>query len=296
MKNLTIIIVTYHTKKNVLMNCLNSINKKIKILIVENSKNFKNKDLFLKKFKNIKILCTGVNLGYGKANNIGLNNVKTNFAFILNPDVVLKNNTIDELNRNIQLNKKFSILSPISSNIKYPNYKRINNDEKLNRSLKPFEVKSIDGYAMLFNIKKIDLILKKKNSNKNKKYFDENFFMYLENDDICKRVAEKKGSILIVPSAKITHLGGKAVNPKHYFEVELSRNWHWIWSKFYFNKKHYGYLKAFIKSFPILITSTINFFYYFVINNKLKKKIYIMRFLGLLNSMLCKKSWYRPKV
>jgi hypothetical protein len=45
-----------------------------------------------------------------------------------------------------------------------------------------------------------------------------------------------------------------------------------------------------------LISSIIKLFYYFVTNNKLKQKIYIMRFLGLLNSILGKKSWYRPQV
>ena len=48
--------------------------------------------------------------------------------------------------------------------------------------------------------------------------------------------------------------------------------------------------------FPSIITSMIKFFYYFVTFNKFKKKIYIMRFLGLLNSMFGKKSWYRPQI
>ena len=83
---------------------------------------------------------------------------------------------------------------------------------------------------------------------------------------------------------------------KYNFEMELSRNWHWMWSKFYFNKKHYSYSMALLIVFPSLITSMIKFFYYFVTSNKFKKKIYIMRFLGLLNSIFGKKSWYRPKI
>ena len=45
----------------------------------------------------------------------------------------------------------------------------------------------------------------------NKNYFDENFFMYLENDDLCKRIIDGKEDIYIVPMSKIKHLGGKAV-------------------------------------------------------------------------------------
>ena len=48
-----------------------------------------------------------------------------------------------------------------------------------------------------------------------KNYFDENFFMYLENDDLCKRVIDAKEYIYVAPNSKIKHLGGKAVNVKY---------------------------------------------------------------------------------
>ena len=109
---------------------------------------------------------------------------------------------------------------------------------------------------------------------------------------------EKKenNKIYISKKAKINHLGGKSHSPIYEKEIEFSRNWHWMWSKFYFNKKHFGYLRAFLTSIPTLTTSIIKFFYYFVALNKFKKKIYMMRFLGLVNSMLGKKSWYRPQI
>ena len=91
-------------------------------------------------------------------------------------------------------------------------------------------------------------------------------------------------------------MGGKSHSTAYEIEIEYSRNWHWMWSKFYFYKKHNGYLKALLISFPIMIKSIIKFIYYLLKFNKYKKKIYKMRFLGLLNSMLGRKSWYRPKV
>ena len=71
MNNLTVVIVTYLTEKKILLNCLQSIDKKTKVIIVENSKSFKHKIYFLKIFPNIEIVCTGLNLGYGKGNNFG---------------------------------------------------------------------------------------------------------------------------------------------------------------------------------------------------------------------------------
>ena len=89
---LTVIIVTYKTNKKILNKCLSSINKKIKILIIENSKKFEDKKYFIKKYKNLRIICSGSNLGYGIGNNLGLSKVKTKYCLILNPDTYCSSN------------------------------------------------------------------------------------------------------------------------------------------------------------------------------------------------------------
>ena len=141
---------------------------------------------------------------------------------------------------------------------------------------------------MLFNKKKLDIVL-------SKDYFDKNFFMYLENDDLCKRITEINEDIFIIPTARIKHLGGKGVNEKYKEEIELSRNWHWIWSKFYFNKKHFGYLKAFLNGLPKFISSLIKYFFYLLVKNKIKKRIYLNRASGFFNAAKNNPSSYRPK-
>ncbi len=78
-------------------------------------------------------------------------------------------------------------------------------------------------------------------------------------------------------------------------EIELSRNWHWIWSKFYFNKKHYGYIFALFNGLPNFATSFLKFLFYLILNNK-KKNIYLNRSMGFINALLGKSSNYRPKI
>ena len=150
----------------------------------------------------------------------------------------------------------------------------------------PFKVDFVDGFAMLLNKKNFKQI----------DYFDENFFMYLENDDLCKRVKDKGGTIHVVPKSKINHLAAKTVDIKFADEVEFSRNWHWMWSKFYFNKKHYSFFKAFIEGFPKYCTSILKFLFYLLTNNKKNKKIYFNRASGFYNALLGKPSWYRPNL
>jgi hypothetical protein len=69
-----------------------------------------------------------------------------------------------------------------------------------------------------------------------------------------------------------------------------------MWSTFYFNKKHHGYFVALKKTYKKLITSMIKFLFFALTLNSTKKKIYLMRFLGLYNSIIGNKSWYRIKI
>tara|TARA_B100001057_G_scaffold6412_1_gene5836 strand:+ start:10 stop:882 length:873 start_codon:yes stop_codon:yes gene_type:complete len=285
-QNLSVIIVSYKSD-HVIENCITSIDSEIEIVVIDNSNNDKFKDRIETKYKNVKCILSKENLGMGGGNNLGIKNVNKDFALILNPDVALEDNSMNEIIVASKEIDNFGIIAPISSKDEYPNYilkKDYNFD-----SNKPFKVKSVDGYAMLLNLKKLKKL-------ENFDFFDENFFLYLENEDLCKRLIEKNEDIYIVPKSKIHHLGGKAVDPKYKNEIEYLRNWHWMWSKFYFNKKHYGYLNALLKVFKNLISAKIKFFYYLITFNTFKRKIYQMRLLGLMSSMIGKNSYYRPNI
>ena len=284
-QNLSVIIVSYKSDY-VIENCINSIHSEIEIIVVDNSNNDQLKEKIESKYKNVKYILSKENLGMGAGNNLGIKSVNKDFVLILNPDVILDKSSIDEL---IQASKEidnFGIIAPLSDKNQYPNYtlkEGYNFDP-----IKPFKVKSVDGYAMLLNLEN----LKKLN---NFYFFDENFFLYLENEDLCKRL-ENDEYIYIAPKSRIHHLGGKAVDPKYKKEIEYLRNWHWMWSKFYFNKKHYGYLIALFKVFKNLFSAKIKFFYYLITLNTFKRKIYQMRLFGLISSMIGKNSYYRPKI
>ena len=226
----------------------------------------------------------------GAGNNYGLSKINTEFALILNPDVLLEKSTLSEIYSVSKEIDKFSIIAPIHSNKDYPNFrlsKFINKKEKSN----VLDVISVDGYAMLLNIKRISKVLNIKNS----KLFDENIFMYLENNDLCKRLIAKKEKIFVIKSSKIKHLGAKGVSEKFRYQVELSRNWHWAWSRFYFKKKHYGFLNAFFTELPKSLSSLIKLLYYLISNNK-KKIIYLFRLRGFFCSLFGRPSNYRPKI
>ena len=272
-KDLTVIITTFKSDLKI-ENCLNSIDSQIKVIIVENSKSENFKINIEKKFKNVEFILPKENLGYSKANNLGLSKVKTKYALILNPDTVLDTEAINNFFKFTKNYEDFAICGP-------------NQNEQIKINLKgnPFEVKKIKGYAMFLNLSKFSNI----------GFFDENFFLYLEEIDLCKRVKQIKEKIYVDPNIQVLHLGGASVDPEFSKETELNRNWHWMWSSFYYIKKHRGYIIAIILTFNKFFSSMFKYFLFFIILNKQKKLIYKHRLFGLINAMLGKKSWYRLK-
>ena len=165
-QNLSVIIVSYKSD-HVIENCITSIDSEIEIVVIDNSNNDKFKDKLETKYKNVKCILSKENLGMGGGNNLGIENVNKDFALILNPDVALENNSMNEIMVASKEIDNFGIIAPISSKDENPNY-IIKKDHNFNPD-KPFKVKSVDGYAMLLNLKRL-----KKLSNFN--FFDENFF------------------------------------------------------------------------------------------------------------------------
>ena len=286
-QNLTVVIVSFMSE-NVIHDCIQSIPEDIKIIVVDNSNNYLFKETIEKKYANITCILSE-NVGMGSGNNLGLRQVLTDFAFILNPDVILKEKTIEEIINASDIVTSFSIMAPILDEENFPNFKPYNQKTLSDIGSEPFKVKSVDGFAMILNLKRINNL----NNFEKFKYFDENIFLYLENDDLCKRIIDNNENIYIIPKSKIKHLGASAVDKKYAHQIELSRNWHWVWSKFYFNKKHYGFLNSLMKSLPTFFSAVIKYFFYFLFNKK-KKEIYLHRAKGFLNAFLGKKSFFRP--
>ena len=271
-KDLTIIIVTFKSEAKI-FNCLKSISRDIPIIVVENSNNENFQKNIQNQFNNVKCILTGENKGYSVANNIGLTKVKTKYALVLNPDAILDKEAIDNFLLTANKVKDFWLIGPANDQMKKIDFE----DSDL------IEVNNIKGFAIFFNLSKF-----------NDEYFDENFFLFFEEIDLCKKVKEKNGKIYLDKKIFIKHEGAKSVNDINTVELEKNRNWHWMWSTFYFHKKYKGFFIAFLIILPKLISSMMKSFFYLVILNKKKRDIYFSRLSGIINSVIGKKSWYRP--
>jgi len=288
---ITILIISYKSLTK-LEKCLSTIGNNNEIIVVENSNNVEFKDIIEKKYKNCQVIINNKNLGYGSAANIGFSKIKTQYAILLNTDTTIKESQIIEVeNEIINRDEDFALASPIYDDLidfcKNNDFDKTltNNKLETNSRNNKTKVDLIKGCALIVNLKKFE----------NKKIFDDNFFFFFEEIDLCKRLKLDSEDIYVFNKIKIEHGNAGAIDKHININYDDFRNWNYYWSKFYYHKKYYGFLSSFIEHFSKLIrffVSTI-FFVFFSKENFKKNKA---RFSGLFCSMIGVKSSVSDKI
>ena len=278
-KDITVVITSFKRSKKI-KNCLNSIDRQTKVIIVENSNDIEIKKDIEKEFSNAECILTGANLGYGKANNIGLKKVTSKYALILNPDAILNSSALENFLKVVKQIPEFAVMGP------YVQDKKNHDEKNYLKNFDPIQVMNVKGFAMFLNLSEF----------KDIGFFDEDFFFYFEEIDLCKRLVDRGKKIYLVPDIKINHDGGQSHEESINKEMELSRNWHWMWSTFNYHKKYKGFFVSFVIILPKLSSAIIKVLIYSLFYNKDKRAIYYQRLSGLINAIIGKSSWYRPKV
>ena len=273
-KDVSIILVSYKSSNKVL-DYLKNISKKIQIIVVDNSNNIKLKNDICRKYRNVKVILSN-NIGYGAAANLGKKFIKSKYFILSNPDIKGLNIKIIKkiYNKAIKIENNFLSVGP---QINFKKKNQINTLEK---------VKKISGSFMFFNSKTFDEL----------KGFDENIFLYFEEDDICKRGNKKGFNTYIINDIKLDHKAGTtpenlSINKKNKLQKLLL--WHFIWSKFYYFSKHYGKILSILFFLPVLMRIIMRIIYHEVFYDNEKKEKYKIRLSGLISSILGKKSYKR---
>ncbi len=297
----TVVVTTFHAGDK-LIECLNKIPKKFKILIIDNGLEEKNINLYQNKYKNLKYYIPDQNLGVPRSYSLANKLVNTKLMFTTQPDVEIKENCIEFLIEAINKYENAAILSPtIYHNNKYDpegdfkvlkirnkkllkskNYKNNFYDEP------PFGDLSVDavtGTAMLIDRDKINKIGD----------WDKNIFNYYEDMDLCLRLRYEGYEILKIRKSEVNHVPFSSHDKKYDRELDFSRNWHYSWSTYYFFKKHSGKVNALLKGINMFFKSSLKFIIYLLLNRN-KSRTHFAKAYGILYSILNLKSNYRPKI
>ena len=211
-ENLTIVTVLYDSSELINDLLKNLIN--FKVIIVDNGNN----ERVLKKllhFKNIKIISQKKNLGYGKAINFAFKNIQSKYFFVLNPDLVISEKSIYDLYTLITKNPDAGIVAPITEPDKdfYGSFPENNTKKKFG----PNEIKcqnllkdsKIEGEICVDVAKGCALLLNSEHFEKIGK-FDERYFLFWEEIDLCRRFRSMKRSVIISPTSLAIHKQGQS--------------------------------------------------------------------------------------
>lgn len=216
---LTIVVVCFNSYTSIKKN-LEKL-KNYSTILIDNSNCEKTYNL-IKNIDNIKYIKTTKNLGYGSANNIGVKNAQSKYVLILNPDIMVDDVAISVLFQNINTYKNIGIIGPSLYDLK--KLRRTNGSRSIlkqrirnNKSILNFAYGNtcfdyIIGCAFLFE-KKFFLDIGG---------FDENFFMYFEDNDLCDRVYKNNRTILEIPDSKMIHFQGLSSKINNFTKIKLS--------------------------------------------------------------------------
>ncbi|MBQ8887822.1 MAG: glycosyltransferase family 2 protein [Candidatus Gastranaerophilales bacterium] len=224
--DLSIVIVTYNSSKYI-ESCLNSIYEKTlktryEIIIIDNNSKDNTVDIINEKYKDIILIKNNNNLGFAKAINKGSKIAKGEYLLFLNPDTILLNNTIDIFKEKALQYPQIALFGGYllgeQDQMVYscgflPSKLDILKLYLFNgKGIKPRKI-NINKEQQVEIISGVDFYIKKEVFEK-LNGFDEDYFLYHEEVDFCRKLKKNKYKALFVPSAKMRHFEMKSENLK----------------------------------------------------------------------------------
>lgn len=252
---ISIIIVNYNLSKEIL-DCLTSLYEHVKqskyeVIIVDNASNDQDKGQLLQfvgEKSNAFYVLLSANVGFGAACNKGVEQARGHQFCFLNPDTIINNDFLACLSSALMSNKLISAVGPQINQPKWINFSAGQLPTLWLEFLSIFYIgRYVEAFIMAIRAnfsrgKIVDVgwvlgacIMVKQEAFHKISGFDENFFLFYEEVDLCKRMINQGGKITYVKNCQIQHIGSVSVSRDY-----ASFTKHFYQSKLYYLEKHYG--------------------------------------------------------
>ncbi|HTT17821.1 MAG TPA: glycosyltransferase family 2 protein [Candidatus Sulfotelmatobacter sp.] len=232
---LSVVILCWNDR-GVITDCLRSIfattkSTKFEVIVADNGSTDGSIELIRSSYPGVRVIENGRNLRFAKANNVAIQACRGEYILILNPDTIIHEGALDRM---IQFADRHSEAGAFGCRV-------LNPDGSYQVSARPFASLRAEWIAALYlrgmgrfhrwfradsyagwngtSERQVDwvsgcFILARRALLKSIGGFDEQFFYYYEDMDLCHRVWKAGQSILFTPCATITHLGGQSTKSR----------------------------------------------------------------------------------
>jgi len=232
LERVTVIVVTFESA-----HCLPRLASLLAVcphvIIVDNGSGDGSASIAQSMLAHAQVIALGENLGFGAANNRALDRVRTPYAFLLNPDCEIEPEDLVILVQEAMRFPDAAIVAPQLINARgepdlsyrWPSTRW---ESRGPGASAPLCVGFVCGAAMLFvmaNMRGADR-------------FDERFFLYYEDDDLCLRIFEQQHAIILIPRVTALHRSRGSVGGRRRLRAEYLRGFHHAQSKLLFAEKH----------------------------------------------------------
>ncbi len=256
MIDVSVIIINYNSF-HLLNGCLDSLfffNKEISldVIVVDNNSTEGDVESITSKYPAVRLIKNDKNIGFAAANNLALKIIKGKYTLFLNNDTVFKNNVIEKAFKFAEAMKQpvfagcqllNADMSKQESVVDFPNlwntitenfflYKVVKRSKLFNKYYqnyndyhKEIEVDVIRGAFMFCPTKQILEL----------NGFDDRFFFYSEETDLCYRFKKSGGKIFFLPDVKLIHYGGETTDKNLWFKYKNQTT-----GKIQFYQKHFN--------------------------------------------------------
>ena len=292
MAEVTIIIVNHNNRLH-LESCLSSLlegatSLDCALLVVDNNSSDGSQDLIRHRFPEIELISNRENLGFARANNLAIEQSRTDFYIFLNPDTRVSTDALGMMLEEVKTHPTVDVVGPAL--LKGENRFQISFGRsvsfgsqaiqkcilnpyyiiRLKRGLDKKEVGWLSGACLLVRRKALERV----------GLFDEKFFLYFEDIDLCVRIRKSGQRLIYLPGARVFHHGGASTSLD-----KMSSRFEYRKSQLYFYGKHNSRISLQL----LRLYLALNYSLLFIFGKKRQKEEY-RKFFGLIKDRDYKKS------
>jgi GT2 family glycosyltransferase len=248
--DITLVIVSFNTRE-ILLRCLGSIKKHTKeisyeVILVDNASEDGTVEAVVELYPEVQVIANEDNRGFSAANNQGIVESKSKRVALLNPDTLLAENSFKKIIDFMEAHPEFSILgagivdennqpcpirlwedTPQDAALKIMGLYNPASELKKMGPMRAKEAKVISGCCFVVSRDLIESI----------GLMDENYFLYNEEDDLCRRARKNGKKICFYPETSVQHLHGQSTHQDRHRKKVMMEAYR---SNLYFYSKYYS--------------------------------------------------------